>query len=200
MWRVPPSWSDETKVAEIWRSSAPFPHLVVDAFVDPARLPALLSIVDEEALHRYDGEIFGFEATAPVATTAAFQALRDSFADVLGPPLRRITGRAVSRVDMRAYLYQAGDYLLPHSDHQDGVGRVLAYAFYLPSADPPEGGELELFRCTFEGGAITATESAKLVAPKANRIVIFEVGDASLHQVREVMKGARISLSGWFYP
>ena len=30
--------------------------------------------------------------------------------------------------------------------------------------------------------------------------VVFEVGDLSLHQVREVTSGLRISLSGWFYP
>jgi hypothetical protein len=29
---------------------------------------------------------------------------------------------------------------------------------------------------------------------------VFDVGDVSLHQVREVLDGMRISLAGWFYP
>ena len=47
---------------------------------------------------------------------------------------------------------------------------------------------------------LVTTDSAKLVEPRANRLVVFEVGDLSLHQVREVMSGLRISLAGWFYP
>jgi hypothetical protein len=30
--------------------------------------------------------------------------------------------------------------------------------------------------------------------------VVFGVGDVSLHQVREVLGGLRLSLAGWFYP
>jgi Rps23 Pro-64 3,4-dihydroxylase Tpa1-like proline 4-hydroxylase len=47
---------------------------------------------------------------------------------------------------------------------------------------------------------MVATESAVVIAPKADRLVVFDVGDLSLHQVREVMSGLRVSLSGWFYP
>ena len=116
-------------------------------------------------------------------------------------PLSRITAKSVRRADMRAYAYRAGHYLLPHSDHQQGVGRALAYAYYFPSPEPPEGGELELFRCTVdEDGEIVATESACLVEPRPNRLVVFDVSDVSLHQVREVLAGLRPSLSGWFYP
>ena len=117
--------------------------------------------------------------------------LRAAFASILGPRLSRITGKALSRVDMRAYAYREGHYLLPHTDHQDAVGRALAYAYYLPSPEPPDGGELELFRCTFEDGAVVATESTCLISPRANRLVVFDVSDASLHQVREVIRVRR---------
>jgi len=60
---------------------------------------------------------------------------------------------------MRAYAYRVGHYLLPHSDHQEGLGRALAYAYYLPSPEPPEGGELELFRCRMEHGELVSTLS-----------------------------------------
>jgi Rps23 Pro-64 3,4-dihydroxylase Tpa1-like proline 4-hydroxylase len=114
--------------------------------------------------------------------------------------LARIGGRPVSRVDMRAYGYRPGHYLLPHTDHQDGLGRIYAYAFYLPSPEPPIDGALELFSCRLDDGAqLIAIASAKQILPRANRLVVFEVGARSLHQVREVLGGLRISLAGWFY-
>jgi hypothetical protein len=200
MWRLGPAWQDEERLAREWRAAIPFPHLVVDDFVSTEVLPELLAVVDEEPASDYRGDIFAFEATAPEPRTATFSELRDAFGEVLAGPLRRITGKEVRRADMRAYAYRAGHHLLPHTDHQLGVGRALAYAYYLPSPEPPEGGELELFRCAMEGGEIALTVSARVIEPRSNRLVVFEVGDVSLHQVREVCAGLRISLAGWFYP
>jgi hypothetical protein len=200
MWQLGPAWRDEDQLARAWRAAAPFAHLVFDDFVPEAALPGLFEILEDEPVERYDGEIFAFEATAPEPTTPAMRALRDDFADVLTPPLSRITGRTVRRADMRAYAYRVGHYLLPHSDHQDDLERAIAYAYYLPSPEPPTGGELELFACRAEAGELVATDSARLIAPAANRLVVFEVSALSLHQVCEVLDGLRISLAGWFYP
>ena len=177
MWRVPHSLETE-----------PFRHVIVDDACE--RPEELLAVVDEEGVEAYESDIFKFEATAPEPRSPEFRALRDAFAAELAPALSRLTGRHVTRCDMRAYAYRPGHYLLPHTDHQDGLLRQLAYAYYLPSPEPPTGGELELF---------TGMQSAKLIEPRDNRLVIFEVGDASLHQVREVLAGLRISLAGWFY-
>jgi Rps23 Pro-64 3,4-dihydroxylase Tpa1-like proline 4-hydroxylase len=199
MWRLGPAWQDEEELARAWRAAAPFPHLVIDDFAFADVLPELLAVIDDEPVSDYRGDIFAFEATAPEPRNATFRELRDAFAAALAGPLSRIAGRPVQRADMRAYAYRAGHHLLPHTDHQEGVGRVLAYAYYLPSPEPPEGGELELFRCATEGGEIVETVSARLIEPRPNRLVVFEVGDVSLHQVREVLAGLRISLAGWFY-
>jgi len=198
MWRLGPAWDDEAALAERWRSAAPFPHLVFDAFApDP---PALLAALEDEPVTDHAADIYAFEASPPVPASEGLRALRDDFAALLGPPLTRITGRTVRRAEMRAYAYRAGHYLLPHSDHQLGVGRLLAFAYYLPSPERPVGGELELFRCVHDGGGeIVATESVASIAPEDNRLVVFEVGDDSLHQVREVLAGQRLSLSGWFF-
>jgi hypothetical protein len=188
----------EAELARTWRDATPFPHVIIDdAVADPA---ALLAAIEEEAVARYQGDLFCFEATAPEPSTREFCAIREQFAAALAPPLSRITGKAVTHVDMRAYAYRPGHYLLPHTDHQDGLARVLAYAYYLPSPEPPVGGELELFACRVEAGEIVATDSAQLIEPRGNRLVVFDVGDSSLHQVREVLGGLRISLAGWFYP
>lgn len=205
MWRLGPAWQDEAALARAWRAAAPFPHLVIDDFADEAELPALLELLEEEPVVHQQSDLFSFDATAPEPTSAEVRALRDELAAVLGPPLSRLAGVPLGRVELRAYAYRPGDHLLPHTDHQQRLGRVLAYAYYLPSPEPPEGGELELFSCRLEGGegdrdAVTDIASSKLIEPKGNRMVIFEVGDRSLHQVREVVSGMRISLAGWFYP
>lgn len=200
MWRPGPIWDDEDALTRRFRSATPFRHLVLDDFVDPIELDALLATVDDEPIEEHEADIFRFEASRPEPRTEALRALRDGFAKTYAAPLSRISGRDVQRCDMRAYAYRAGHYLLPHSDHQGGVGRVLAYAFYLPTPEPPIGGELELFSWSVENDDLGAPISARIIEPRANRIVVFEVGEASLHQVREVLSGLRISLAGWFYP
>ena len=195
MWQLGPAWRDEPALAAAWRAAEPFPHLVIDDFQPGGTLARILELLDDEHVDRYEADLFAFEATAPEPASEGLRALRDDFARMLGPPLSRITGTPVARADMRAYAYRPGHYLLPHSDHQDGLDRRLAYACYLPSPELPAGGELELYRV-----APDAITSAKLVAPRANRIAFFDVSDRSLHQVREVTAGLRLSLAGWFYP
>ena len=194
MWKLPP----EAELARAWRAATPFAHVVID---DAVHAPdRLLELLDDEAVERYESEIALFDASAPEPTTPQLAAVRDDFARTLAPLLSRVTDKRVRRADMRAYAYRAGNYLLPHTDHRDGLARALAYAYYLPSPEPPVGGELELFRCELQDREIVAVESACTIEPRANRLVVFDVGDGSLHQVREVLAGLRISLAGWFYP
>lgn len=200
MWKLGSGWTDETRLAAEWRAGRPFPHLIFDDVVGTA-LSDLLAVLDEEPVETFASEVYLFDASTPEPRTEGLRRLRESFSATFGPPLSRITGKTLRRADMRAYAYREGHHLLPHSDHREGVGRALAFAYYAPSPEPPAGGELELFRCEANGeGEIIATESAVLIEPKADRLVVFDVGDLSLHQVREVMSGLRVSLSGWFYP
>jgi Rps23 Pro-64 3,4-dihydroxylase Tpa1-like proline 4-hydroxylase len=198
--------ADEGALARAWRSAAPFPHVVIDDFLTPACLDDVLAILDEEGLNRYEADLYAFDATAPEPRTEEMRALRAEWARTLAPLLGRITSSSVTTADLRAYAYRVGDYLLPHADHQEGLERKLAFAYYLPTpADDAEpsalvGGELELYRCRVANGELADIESATLIEARANRIAIFDVSDISLHQVREVLGGLRLSLSGWFYP
>ena len=196
MWRVP--WRIEEARAA-WQAAAPFSYVIGDDIVEAEALEGLTELLEEEGVHRYEGEIFAFEASAPEPETAGFRELRAAFAATLAPALSEITGKRVTQVDMRAYAYRPGHYLLPHTDHRDGLDRALAYAYYLPTPAVPEGGELELFACTLAGREIVEVASARVIEPVANRLVVFDVGDATLHQVREVVGGLRMSLAGWFY-
>lgn len=198
MWQPGPAFDDLAGLAARWRAANPFPHLIFDDFApDP---DALLALLEEEPVEPYTADLYAFEASAPEPRSPELRELRAGFAAALAAPLSRLTGRTLTRVDMRAYAYRPGHYLLPHTDHRDGLGRVLAYAYYLPSPEPPDGGELELFACTAEGGELTGARSATVIEPRPNRLVVFEVSDTSLHQVREVLAGLRLSLAGWFYP
>ena len=200
MWRLGAKAVTADDLASAWREASPFPHVVLDDVVPEEALGELLAALDEEPVELQHGDIFTFEASRTEPRTEGLRRIRDSFAATFVAPLARATGKALSRIDMRAYAYRVGHYLLPHSDHQHGVGRALAYAYYVPSPEPPEGGELELFEVAITGGEVVHTESAKLIEPRGNRLVVFDVSDVSLHQVREVLGGLRVSLAGWFYP
>ncbi len=195
-----PAWADEAGLTRAWREAAPFPHVVIDDFLADESLERLMEILEEEGVERYEADLYAFDATAPEPRTDEMRALRSAWAKVLGPALSRITGKAVGHADLRAYAYRVGHYLLPHADHQEGLERRLAFAYYLPSPEPPVGGELELYSCRVEHGELVDIASAKVIEARANRIAIFDVSDVSLHQVREVLGGLRLSLSGWFYP
>ena len=191
MWRLGPDHRDLPLLAQQWAAAQPFPHLVFDNFV----AEGLMERLDDEHVDRYEGDLFAFEASVP----GGMKDVCAEFVETLAPALARITGKQIASADMRAYAYRPGHYLLPHSDHQDGLERVLAYAYYLPTPEPPRGGELELFRCEMAGRETISTESALVIDPLPHRLVIFDVSDVSLHQVREVLAGLRLSLAGWFY-
>jgi Rps23 Pro-64 3,4-dihydroxylase Tpa1-like proline 4-hydroxylase len=196
MWRV-----ELGELARLWRTDKPFPHVAIDGVLDDDELARVMAILDDEPVERFTSDLYTFDATVPEPTTAAFCELRDGFARDLAPVMTAISGKAVTRVDMRAYAYRDGDYLLPHTDHREGLGRALAYAYYLPTPAPPTGGELELYRCWLgDDGELASTEAARSIEPRPNRLVVFEVSETSLHQVREVLGGMRLSLAGWFYP
>jgi Rps23 Pro-64 3,4-dihydroxylase Tpa1-like proline 4-hydroxylase len=198
-WIDPAGW-DTRELAARWRAARPFPHLVIDALAAPAARGELLEAFGEEPASKIHDEIFEVLASAKEVEHAAFRRFQRELG---GPELRaalgRVTAKELSRVEMRAYAFFAGDYLLPHADHQDAIGRAIAYAYY-GDCEGLEGGELELFGCELEGREVVATAPTLRIAPAANRIVFFEVSDRSLHQVCEVIRGRRLSLSGWFYP
>jgi Rps23 Pro-64 3,4-dihydroxylase Tpa1-like proline 4-hydroxylase len=200
MWRLGPSWDDDDAIARRWRAADPFPHVILDDVVAPAAMSELLATLDDQAVLPYEGDLFAFEATAPGRVSADFERIRMAFAACFCAPLARMAGTTITRVEMRAYAYRVGHYLLPHSDHQADLGRALAFAYYLPSDQPPVGGELELFRCAAVDGELFDIAAATRIAPRGNRLVVFDVSEVSLHQVREVLGGLRMSLAGWFYP
>lgn len=186
MWTLGPAWRDEAALARAWRAAEPFSHLVIDDFVADG---PLMELLDDEGVEHQEGDIFAFEASRTLDELSA------AFGAALCGPLARITGKPIARAELRAYAYRPGHYLLPHTDHQEGLPRLVAFAYYLPTPEPPSGGELELFAMT--PASVTSTV---VIAPQPWRLALFDCSDVSLHQVREVLSGLRLSLAGWFYP
>jgi len=200
----PSRWPLE-RLSARWRRAKAFPHLVLDSFVDEARLAALRAACAKEPLVPQADELYQFQASTEPPASALLRA----FAGELGgasvrEALREITGLATSRVSLRAYRYQRGDYLLPHTDWREGEERRLAFAFYLGeeadggTAGALRGGALQLYSCALEGGEIAQARVARTIAARPNRIAIFAVGPGALHRVCEVQRGDRWSLAGWF--
>jgi hypothetical protein len=182
-----------------WQAARPFPHVIVDGLVADDALHTLRAAMAEEPHWPNSNEIYEMMGSAqPMShpTLRAFEATLGGHAAV--EAVRAVTGKPVGRIEMRSYVFMPGMYLLPHSDCQRAIGRLVAFAFYLWPG-PCEGGELELFDCVVDGDAVVTSHPAGTIEPRANRLVLFDVSPASLHQVREVRAGARLSLSGWFY-
>lgn len=186
-----------------WRSAAPFPHVVIEDLCPPARAQAITDDLGEEPCALVHDQIFELYASTPsVLEGKALATFRDELGTApVRAALHAITGVAVSRLDMRAFAYHRGHYLLPHTDRdtEDDRGRALAYTYYAPTPMPVTGGELELFDCELRDGEFVSTSPAVVIEPRPNRLVLFEVGPRSLHQVREVERGIRLSLAGWFF-
>ena len=166
------------------RFAKPFLHVVIDGALPREQHARMAGDLDQEPLALVDNEIYLHLRSSEPPQQPALRAFHGALdcAEV-----SKLFGRRVTRVDGSAYVYLPGHYLLPHSDSRKSEDRSVAYAYYIGA--PKAGGELELFG-----------KPGKRIDAKANRLVLFEVNDAALHRVREVLEGARTSMAGWFYP
>jgi Rps23 Pro-64 3,4-dihydroxylase Tpa1-like proline 4-hydroxylase len=191
---------DVPALAEAWRRARPFPHVVIDGMVSDADLGVLREAIGREPHTAEHSEIVDCYASAPQLVEPDLAAFARAMAtpEVLAA-VGAITGKRVSTVEVRSYYYITGGYLLPHTDGMRSIGRQLAFAAYLSHDGQCVGGELELFRCELDAqGDIAVAEAAVTIEHRGNRLVLFDVSETSLHQIREVTAGSRISLAGWF--
>ena len=189
---------DVERLAAAWRSARPFGHVVIDELVPARDLAALRQAMLEQTHERTRGELFDIMASPGAVTHPALRALHQALGGPAGlATITAIIGKPASKVVMRAFTYVDGSYLLPHTDHRDDFGRQIAFAYYIATSGT--GGELELFDCTVAAGEIVDVRPGVRIPAINNRLVLFDVGPGSLHEVREVIGGRRFSVSGWFY-
>ncbi|MDP6907237.1 MAG: 2OG-Fe(II) oxygenase family protein, partial [Candidatus Marinimicrobia bacterium] len=104
--------------------------------------------------------------------------------------------KQLSKIDMSAYVYGLGSFLLPHDDQVEG--RIIAYSLHLTDVEISEdmGGALHLYEADNAG----KSKLVKSIIPEYNSLIMFEVSDKSWHQVGEILEDIqRLTVTGWYH-
>jgi len=159
----------------------PFKYEVIDGFLTEQQLGTLKHLYSTLSFKEIRTDLFSFTQSDELADeellTAFKMKLDAAFAG-------RVTESNTFYTVFASY-YREGDYLLCHDDMIDE--RLWAFTFYLEDFT---GGELILYEpdCT--------TEHTR-VEVRRNRLVLFEVGEASFHEVNCCTAGGRMAITGW---
>lgn len=177
----------------------PFPHVVVRNFLDS---PTLDLAIDALAGLEYDfkeSDLFSYWASVELTDVnhPAINIIRDDLGDQAWRKkvAESFKVKKLSSIDIAAYVYGLGDFLLPHDDQVEG--RIIAYSLHLtPEITDKMGGALNIFKADKDG-------KSKLVdslIPEYNSLIMFEVSDRSWHEVNEiVMDIQRLTVTGWYH-
>ena len=177
----------------------PFPHVIVRNFLDS---PTLDLAIDALAGLEYDfkeSDLFSYWASIELTDInhPAINILRDDLGDEIWRKevAESFKVKQLSSIDMSAYVYGLGDFLLPHDDQVEG--RIIAYSLHLtPEITEEMGGALNIFKADKEG----KSKLADSIIPEYNSLIMFEVSDRSWHQVSEIVADIqRLTVTGWYH-
>ena len=177
----------------------PYPHVVVKDFLDEQTLDLVTYALagleydfDESDLFSYLS--FGLtDVDHPVINI-----LRDDLGD--SSWRKKVASsfgvKSLSKIDLSAYVYGLGSFLLPHDDQVEG--RVIAYSLHLTDIEMTDksGGALYIYEANEAG----KSELVKTIIPEYNSLIMFEVSDKSWHQVGEILEDIqRLTVTGWYH-
>lgn len=160
----------------------PFFHLIIDSFLSCEELIKIKQIYTGLTFKPIRTDLYRFNQTAELNRLEGLHFFRDALDCVF---------RQHSTLDHRTYdifasYYEKGDYLLCHDDV---VGdRLFAFTFYF---EDYEGGDLILYK-------EDCRTVSKRVAVRENRLVVFQVGATSFHEVAICPVNGRKAFTGWF--
>jgi len=177
----------------------PYPHIIVKNFLDDSTLDL---VIDALAGLEYDfkeSDLFSYWASVELTEIdhPAINILRDDLGDELwrNKVAEAFSSKPLSSIDMAAYVYGLGDFLLPHDDQVEE--RIIAYSLHLtPEITEEMGGALQIFD-------VDENNKSKLVdsiIPEYNSLIMFEVSKHSWHQVGEILQDIqRLTVTGWYH-
>ncbi len=177
----------------------PFPHVVVENFLDEDTLDLVIDALAGLEYSFSESDLFSYWASVKLTEIdhPALNILREDLGD---KKWRDTVAKAfqvsnLSKIDMAAYVYGLGDFLLPHDDQVEN--RIIAYSLHLtPDLEENDGGSLDLFEAKKQG----KSQLVKSIIPKFNSLNMFEVSATSWHQVSEVLTDIqRLTLTGWYH-
>ncbi len=178
-------------LAAAYRTAKPYPHLILDDFLDPKLLDAVVaempSLNRENWVHEQDETLIKYNLRSAVDLGPAGYRLV-SFLHSAGflYLLSELTGIADLLPD--PYLQGSGYHIMPkggffqiHADrntaYSTGLTRRLAFITYLNKSWRHEyGGQLELWN-------LDGSRQEVVIEPHFNRTVIFEITDQNFHGV-----------------
>ena len=134
--------------------SFPFPHVVVEDFLDEDTLDLVIDALAGLEYSFSESDLFSYWASVELTDIdhPAINILRDDLGD---ESWRKKVAKAFNvkrllNIDMAAYVYGLGDFLLPHDDQVEG--RIIAYSLHLtPEIKSEMGGALNLFKADKSG-------------------------------------------------
>jgi Rps23 Pro-64 3,4-dihydroxylase Tpa1-like proline 4-hydroxylase len=206
-------------LAADYAAAQPYPHCVIPAICDPARLLAVRDeIIDNVAATYKETDLFKMLQTGDLANMDKLDpasaaklpnllALRDA---IYSPQFRALVteltgcGDLSDRTDCACNVHPLGGHLLCHDDV---IGdRRVSYIVYLTDPDSPwtaqDGGALELYPQAPGAPHTPATTPTAAVLPAWNTMAVFTVQPGrSFHAIQEVVAGdkPRMSIQGWFH-
>ncbi len=185
------------KIPELYKT--PFPHVIVKDFLDEQTLDLVTYALagleydfDESDLFSYLS--FGLtDVDHPVINI-----LRDDLGDEFWRTkvAEKFGVKALSKIDLSAYVYGLGSFLLPHDDQVEG--RIIAYSLHLTDIEMTKkmGGALDIYEADESG----KSSLVKSIVPEYNSLIMFEVSDKSWHQVSEILSDIqRLTVTGWYH-
>ncbi len=179
--------------------SFPFSHAIVRNFLDESTLDL---VIDALAGLEYDfkeSDLFSYWSSVDLTDIdhPAINILRDDLGDSIWRKevSKAFNVKKLKKIDMGAYVYGLGDFLLPHDDQVEG--RIIAYSLHLtPEILEEMGGTLDLFEADLEG----KSKMVDSIVPEYNSLIMFEVSKKSWHQVREILTDIqRLTVTGWYH-
>ena len=179
--------------------NSPFPHVVVKNFLDEQTLDLVTYALAGLEYEFDDSDLFNYlsfgltDVDHPVINI-----LRDDLGDEnwRDKVAKKFDVKQLSKIDMSAYVYGLGSFLLPHDDQVEG--RIIAYSLHLTDVEISEdmGGALHLYEADNAG----KSKLVKSIIPEYNSLIMFEVSDKSWHQVGEVLEDIqRLTVTGWYH-
>ena len=178
---------------------APFPHVVVNDFLDEQTLDLVTYALAGLEYEFDEADLFSYlsfgltDVDHPVINILRDDLGDDTWRDKVA---KSFGVKQLSKIDMGAYVYGLGSFLLPHDDQVED--RIIAYSLHLTDIEISEkmGGALHMYEADDSG----KSKLVKSIIPEYNSLIMFEVSDKSWHQVGEVLEDIqRLTVTGWYH-
>ncbi|HVY01236.1 MAG TPA: 2OG-Fe(II) oxygenase family protein [Candidatus Nanoarchaeia archaeon] len=189
---------DTKKLNKKFTEARPYPHLVIENFLDEKDAQRLAKAIRKEEFKEKDSDLFHLWQTSDLAQTKN-KDLKEMHSFVVSKEfadfMKDVSGLNVKPgvLDFAGSLYKDTNYLLCHDDKVED--RKIAYILYLSDDfKEKEGGALVIF----DDDNGKPGKPVKKYSPKWNSLAMFAVSNKSWHSVDEVIgKKDRYAIGGW---